>query len=77
MPLQDLNKLTMPRGKLKFVQAWVGHKNIQHTTRYAPLTNPIAMTRPASCLRITGRYEILGEQVFRDLEPSQTTVHVS
>jgi integrase len=27
------------RGELKFVQDWVGHKNIQNTTRYAQLTN--------------------------------------
>jgi integrase len=28
------------RGELKFVQDWVGHKNIQNTTKYAQLTNP-------------------------------------
>jgi integrase len=28
------------RGELKFVQDWVGHKNIQNTTRYAQMTNP-------------------------------------
>jgi site-specific recombinase XerC len=28
------------RGQLKFVQDWVGHKNIQNTTKYAQLTNP-------------------------------------
>jgi integrase len=27
-------------GELKFVQDWVGHKNIQNTTKYAQLTNP-------------------------------------
>jgi integrase len=28
------------RGELKFVQDWVGHKNIQNTTKYAQMTNP-------------------------------------
>jgi type 1 fimbriae regulatory protein FimB len=28
------------RGELRFVQDWVGHKNIQNTTKYAQLTNP-------------------------------------
>src|SRR5919106_2542207 len=28
------------RGELKFVQDWVGYKNIQNTTKYAQLTNP-------------------------------------
>jgi integrase len=28
------------RGELRFVQDWVGHKNVQNTTRYAQLTNP-------------------------------------
>jgi integrase/recombinase XerD len=27
-------------GKLRFVQDWVGHKNVQNTTKYAQLTNP-------------------------------------
>ncbi len=28
------------RGELRFVQDWVGHKNVQNTTKYAQLTNP-------------------------------------
>jgi integrase len=28
------------RGELRFVQDWVGHKNMQNTTKYAQLTNP-------------------------------------
>jgi site-specific recombinase XerD len=28
------------RRELKFVQDWVGHKNIQNTTKYAQMTNP-------------------------------------
>jgi len=28
------------RSELKFVQDWVGHKNIQNTSKYAQLTNP-------------------------------------
>jgi integrase len=28
------------RGELRFVQDWVGHKNVQNTTQYAQLTNP-------------------------------------
>jgi integrase len=27
-------------GELRFVQDWVGHKNVQNTTKYAQLTNP-------------------------------------
>jgi site-specific recombinase XerD len=34
------NHLLDARGELKFVQDWVGHKNIQNTTKYAQLTNP-------------------------------------
>ena len=28
------------RGELRFVQDWMGHKNVQNTTKYAQLTNP-------------------------------------
>jgi integrase len=28
------------RGELRFVQDWVGHKNVQNTTKYAQMTNP-------------------------------------
>ena len=28
------------RGELRFVQNWVGHKNVQNTTKYAQMTNP-------------------------------------
>jgi integrase len=28
------------RGELRFVQDWVGHKNVQNTIKYAQLTNP-------------------------------------
>ena len=28
------------RGELRFVQNWVGPKNIQNSTKYAQLTNP-------------------------------------
>jgi len=42
------------RGELKFVQDWVGHKNIQNTTKYAQLTTRGAMRKPGSCLQIIG-----------------------
>jgi integrase len=28
------------RGELRFVQDWVGHKNVQNTTKCAQMTNP-------------------------------------
>jgi hypothetical protein len=28
------------RGELRFVQDWMGQKNVQNTTKYARLTNP-------------------------------------
>jgi integrase len=54
------------RGELKFVQDWVGYKNIQNTTKYAQLTNPGVMRRPGSCLRIIGSCE----RVLRACVPS-------
>jgi integrase len=61
-------------GELKFVQDWVGHKNIQNTTKYAQLTNPGVMRRPGSSLRITEWCEtILQAGMWRGIAISPLT----